>query len=55
MARIKNAAELAAPKGTRNSLSSKELGLLAMRLAAASSRLQARRIKERLSRGFYGI
>jgi len=33
----------------------KELGVLAKRLAAASNPVEAARIKERLTRGFYGI
>ena len=48
-------AELAALEGTSNRLSPGELGLLAKGLAAASDTVEAARIKERLTRGFYGI
>lgn len=48
-------AELAVLEGKGNRLSPGELGLLAKRLAAASSPLEAARIKEQLTRGFYGI
>lgn len=48
-------AELSALEGKGNRLSPKELGLLAKRLAAASDPIEAARIKERLTRGFYGI
>ena len=48
-------AELAVLEGKGNRLSPEELGLLAKRLAAASSPAEAARIKERLTRGFYGI
>jgi hypothetical protein len=48
-------AELAALEGRGNRLGPEELGLLAKRLAAASSPAEAARIKERLTRGFYGI
>lgn len=48
-------AELAVLEGRGNRLSSRELGLLAKRLAAASNPVEAARIKERLTRGFYGI
>ena len=48
-------AELAVLEGKGNRLSPEELGLLAKRLAAASNPLEAARIKERLTRGFYGI
>lgn len=47
-------AELAVLEGRGNRLSAEELGLLAKRLAAASNPLEAARIKERLTRGFYG-
>src|ERR1039457_5429835 len=48
-------AELAVLEGKGNLLGPKELGLLAKRLAAASDPVEAARIKERLTRGFYGI
>jgi hypothetical protein len=48
-------AELAVLDGKGNRLGPKELGLLAKRLAAASNPVEAARIKERLTRGFYGI
>ena len=48
-------AELAALEGNGNRLGPEELGLLAKQLAAASNPLDAARIKERLTRGFYGI
>src|SRR5580700_6852569 len=48
-------AELAVLEGKGNRLGPEELGLLAKRLAAASSPVDAARIKERLTRGFYGI
>ncbi|MBI2965138.1 MAG: hypothetical protein HYY34_02910 [Chloroflexi bacterium] len=38
-----------------NRLSPEELGLLAKQLASASDPTEATRIRERLSRGFYGI
>jgi len=48
-------AELAVLEGKGNRLGPEELGLLAKRLAAASDAIEAARIKERLTRGFYGI
>ena len=48
-------AELAALEGKGNRLGPEELGLLARELAAASDPIDAARIKERLTRGFYGI
>ena len=48
-------AELAALEGKGNRLGPEELGLLAKELAAASNPIKAARIKERLTRGFYGI
>jgi hypothetical protein len=48
-------AELTALEGRGNRLSPEELGLLAKELAAASNPIEAARIKERLTRGFYGI
>jgi hypothetical protein len=47
--------ELAVLEGKGHRLSPEELGLLAKRLAGATSSLEAARIKERLTRGFYGI
>ena len=46
-------AELAILEGKGNRLSPEELGLLAKRLAAASTAVEAAQIKERLTRGFY--
>jgi hypothetical protein len=48
-------AELAALEGKGNRLGPEELGLLAQQLAVASNPVEAARIKERLTRGFYGI
>src|SRR6202167_5950404 len=48
-------AELAALEGQGNRLSAEELGLLAKQLGAASNPAEAARIKERITRGFYGI
>ena len=48
-------AELAVLEGKGNLLGPEELGLLANRLAAAPNPVEAARIKERLTRGFYGI
>jgi len=48
-------AELAVLEGRGNRLSPEELGLLAKQLAAASNDVEAARLKERLTRGFYGI
>ena len=48
-------AELAILDGKGNRLEPEELGVLAKRLAAASNPVEAARIKERLTRGFYGI
>ena len=48
-------AELTVLEGKGNRLGPEELGLLAKRLAAASNPVEAARIKERLTRGFYGI
>lgn len=48
-------AELTALEGKGNRLSPEELGLLAKQLASASDAIEAARIKERLTRGFYGI
>src|SRR5438105_2985591 len=48
-------AELAVLEGKGHRLSSEELGMLAKRLAATSDPKEAARIKESLTRGFYGI
>ncbi len=48
-------AELAILEGKGNRLGPEELGVLAKGLAAASNPVEAVRIKERLTRGFYGI
>jgi len=48
-------AELAILEGKGNRLSPEELGLLAKDLAATTTPIEAARIKERLTRGFYGI
>ena len=41
--------------GQDNRLSPEELGLLAMQLASASDPTEVARIRDRLTRGFYGI
>lgn len=48
-------AEFAVLAGKGNRLSPEELGLLTMQLAAASNPAEAAHIKERITRGFYGI
>ncbi len=48
-------AELAALEGKGNRLGPEELGLLSRQLASATDPADAARIKERLTRGFYGI
>ena len=48
-------AELSALEGKGNRLSPEELGLLAKELAGAPDSTEAARIKERLTRGFYGL
>jgi hypothetical protein len=48
-------AELAVLEGKGNRLGPEELGLLAKRLASAQNPVEAAKIKERLTRGFYGI
>jgi hypothetical protein len=48
-------AELTALEGSGNRLSPEELGLLARQLAVATDPIQAARLRERLTRGFYGI
>ncbi len=47
--------ELAALEGRGNRLTPNELGQLAKRLAAARDPAEAARLRERLTRGFYGI
>lgn len=47
--------ELAALEGKGNRLTPEELGLLAKKLAAAKDPAEAVRLRERLTRGFYGI
>lgn len=47
--------ELAMLEGNGNRLGPDELGLLAKQLVAASNPVEAAHIKERLTRGFYGI
>jgi hypothetical protein len=46
---------LALPEGKGNRIGPEELGLLAKRLARASNLAEAARIKERLTRAFYGV
>ena len=48
-------AELAALEGRGQLLSPAELRVLAKKLAGASDPVEAARLKERLTRGFYGI
>src|SRR5713226_3155291 len=48
-------AELTVLEGRGNRLGPEELGLLAKQLEAATNPVEAARIKERLTRGFYGI
>lgn len=47
--------ELAVLEGRGHRLTAEELGLLAKQLASAADPIDAARIKERLTRGFYGI
>jgi len=47
--------ELSRVEGEAQLLSPKELGLLAKKLAMAKDPAEAARLKERLTRGFYGI
>jgi hypothetical protein len=47
--------ELSALEGRGNRLGAEELGLLAKKLAAARDPKQAAQLRERLTRGFYGI
>lgn len=48
-------AELSVLEGRGNRLGPEELGLLAEELASAVNAVEAARIRERLTRGFYGI
>jgi hypothetical protein len=48
-------AELAALEGQGHKLSPRELGALAKRLARVTDPTEAARLRERLTRGFYGI
>ena len=48
-------AELAVLEGRGSRLTPEELGVLADELATASNALDAARLRERLTRGFYGI
>jgi hypothetical protein len=48
-------AELAILEGKGNRLRPEELGLLAKDLAAAPDAVEAARLRERLTRGFYGV
>src|SRR5580704_7164256 len=48
-------AELALLEGRSNRLGPEELGLLAKQLASAPSAADAARLRERLTRGFYGV
>jgi hypothetical protein len=47
--------ELSVLEGHAQRLSPEELGLLARKLASATDEREAARLKERLTRGFYGI
>ena len=47
--------ELALLEGKGNRLTPGELGVLSKKLASASDSIEAARIRERLTRGFYGI
>jgi len=47
--------ELASLEGKGNRLTPEELGLLARKLASAKDATEAARLRERLTRGFYGI
>lgn len=46
---------VSALEGKSNRLTPEELGVLAKELASAADPVQAARIRERLTRGFYGI
>jgi len=52
---ILETAELSALEAEAHKLSSRELGLLARKLAATKDTGEAARLRERLARGFYGI
>jgi hypothetical protein len=47
--------ELAVLEGNGRRLGPEELGLIAKQLAAATNAAEAARLRERLTRGFYGI
>jgi hypothetical protein len=47
--------ELASLEGKGNKLSPEELGLLARKLSVAKDAGEAARLRERITRGFYGI
>lgn len=47
--------ELASLEGRGQALSPRELGLLAKKLATTRDAVEAARLKERITRGFYGI
>lgn len=47
--------ELSALEGQGRRLSAEELGLLAKQLAAASDPVESALLRERLTRGFYGV
>lgn len=47
--------ELGPLEGKGNRLTPQELGLLAKKLAAAKDACEAARLRERITRGFYGI
>ena len=47
--------ELSALEGQGRRLGAEELGLLAKQLAAASDPAESARLRERLTRGFYGV
>src|SRR5580704_135328 len=48
-------AELAMLEGKSNRLSPEELGLLAKDLASAKNAAEAGRVRERITRGFFGV
>jgi hypothetical protein len=48
-------AELSMLEGKGNRLDPKELGLLAQQLSKSTDAVEAARLRERLTRGFYGI
>jgi hypothetical protein len=47
--------ELASLEGKGNRMTPEELGLLAKQLAGAKDSVEAARLKERITRGFYGL